>query len=309
MSENSIEVTGLKKYFGHIKAVDDISFEVKQGIIFGMLGPNGAGKTTTIEILVGLCKRDAGQIKLLGLDPDKDALQLKEKIGVQLQSPALFSKLTVGELLKLFAGFYKNPFSEKKAIEMVGLEKTVKQFTASLSGGQRHRLAVALAIVSNADIYFLDEPTTGLDPQARRKLWDVIIELKSMGKTIFLTSHYMDEAETLCDDLLIIDYGKIIAKGSPKSLIEAYFGENIIEFINPSFTAEQKDALKNLVEVTRIGYHAEGKILLYTKNPAQTIAPLIEYAKSLDKGIDDLQIRKPTLEDLFLKLTGRMIKE
>ena len=229
MKEYCLEVKNLKKSFGNLKAVDGISFKVKAGTVFGMLGPNGAGKSTTIEILTGLQNRDQGEIDILGLDLEKDKDLLKEKLGVQLQSPALYEKLTVKEMAELFASFYNNPLSVAEVIGMVGLEDKLHERTENLSGGQRHRLAVALAIIGDKEIIFLDEPTTGLDPQSRRKLWDAINRLKEKGKTIFLTTHYMDEAEKLCDQLLIIDNGRVIAEGSPGSLLDDYLVENTEE--------------------------------------------------------------------------------
>ncbi len=226
MKEYCLEVNNLKKSFGNLKAVDGISFKIKAGTVFGMLGPNGAGKSTTIEILTGLQNRDQGEIDILGLNLEKDKDLLKEKLGVQLQSPALYEKLTVKEMAELFASFYNNPLSVAEVIGMVGLEDKLYERTENLSGGQRHRLAVALAIVGDGEIIFLDEPTTGLDPQSRRKLWDAINRLKKKGKTIFLTTHYMDEAEKLCDQLLIIDNGRVIAEGSPGSLLDDYLVEN-----------------------------------------------------------------------------------
>lgn len=207
MSDNSIIVQGLKKYYGSIKAVDGINFQVKSGTIFGMLGPNGAGKTTTIETLVGLNQRDQGQVQIMGLDPETNLQKLKTKIGVQLQSPSLFPRLTVSEILQLFASFYPEPKEVDDVLARIGLEEKAGDQVKSLSGGQQHRLAVGLAIISNGDVVFLDEPTTGLDPKARRQLWKVIQDLKKQGMTVFLTTHYMDEAEQLCDDLVIIDRG------------------------------------------------------------------------------------------------------
>ena len=307
--KSCIEVDNLQKKFGKIKAVNGISFNVEKGIVFGMLGPNGAGKTTTIETLAGLYSRDGGQINILGLDPEQDKDKLREIIGVQLQSPALFEKLKVEELISLFASFYPNSFPVERAIKMVDLESKKNVRTDSLSGGQRHRLAVALAIVSNGEILFLDEPTTGLDPQSRRKLWEVIKELKEMGKTIFLTTHYMEEAEVLCDKLLIIDQGQVIARGSPAKLIKDNFKENTIEIINSSFSEEEIGALAGLSGVVRQNIDEKRKIKLYTTDVVKTISDLFSYTNKINKPLDNLNIRKPTLEDLFIKLTGRKIRQ
>ncbi|MCK4260119.1 MAG: ABC transporter ATP-binding protein [Halanaerobiales bacterium] len=310
MKNSSIEVIDLKKYYGEVKAVDGISFQVEKGMVFGMLGPNGAGKSTTIETLVGLNQRDSGQVNILGLDPEKDLKDLKMKMGVQLQTPSLFTRLTVSESVNLFASFYPNPLSTEEVLTRVGLETMQKKQIQALSGGQRHRLAIALAMVGNSEVIFLDEPTTGLDPQARRQLWDVIFQLKEEGVTVFLTTHYMDEAERLCDQLVIIDYGKIIASGAPKELINTYFSDRAVEFKNPGFTEQEKIEIEELKIANRINYETEeNNIILYTDEPTQTITQLINYAEKISKPIDDLVVRHATLEDVFLKLTGRGIRE
>jgi len=308
VNESCIKVENLKKSYGSVQAVNGISFQVESGTIFGMLGPNGAGKSTTIEILTGLQPMDQGEIEILGQEVEKDSRPLKDRLGVQLQSPALFGKLNIRELVTLFASFYQDPLDPETVISMVGLEDKLKERTENLSGGQRHRLAVALAIVGNGDIIFLDEPTTGLDPQSRRKLWGVITELKELGKTIFLTTHYMDEAEILCDQLIIIDRGKIIASGRPDSLIAEHFTEDAIEFSNPSFTASQINGFKEFRGVTGVNLSSEDIVLLYTINAPETIADLMAFAEKDGKKIAGLKLRKASLDDLFLKLTGREIR-
>lgn len=306
----AVEVRDLKKYFGRVKAVDGISFQVKRGTIFGMLGPNGAGKTTTIETMVGLNKRDGGEIEILGLDPAENLRELKLKIGVQLQSPSLFPRLTVYELVRLFSSFYPDPLPEEEVIARVGLESKKNVQVEALSGGQRHRLAVALAMVGNGEIIFLDEPTTGLDPQARRQLWEVILQLKEEGVTVFLTTHYMDEAENLCDGLVIIDRGKIIAQGSPRELINTHFKERALEFVDPGFTDDERKQIEESGLATRVTYEKEDKhIILYTEDIAPTLTGLMDYAEQVDKPIKDFTVRQATLEDVFLKLTGRGIRE
>ena len=309
MEEVVIEVKKLYKYFAEVKAVNGISFEVEKGSIFGLLGPNGAGKSTTIETLIGLLDREKGQINILGFDPEKNKEKLQEKIGVQLQSPALFDKLTVTELVSLFASFYQNPFPIEQSIKMVNLESKKNEFIETLSGGQKHRLAVALAIVSNGEIIFLDEPTTGLDPQSRRNLWTVIKALKKMGKTIFMTTHYMDEAEKLCDEILIIDQGQVITQGTPSSLIEKHFEEDTIEFKNPSFSEEEIGSLVSFDSVTGQKLIENEDIILYTMDAVKTIADILDFSEKVKKPIKNLNLRKPTLEDLFIKLTGKEIRD
>ncbi|MFW5981870.1 MAG: ABC transporter ATP-binding protein [Halanaerobiaceae bacterium] len=308
MSKTCIEVKDLQKSYGSVKAVDGISFKVEKGTIFGMLGPNGAGKSTTIENLIGLQKRDQGEISIMNLDPAEDMEEIRHKIGVQLQTPALFSKLKVLELVLLFASFYVNPMEAEEVISMLGLESKKNEMTETLSGGQRHRLAVALAVVSNGDIIFLDEPTTGLDPQSRRQLWDLILELKERGKTIYLTTHYMDEAERLCDNLVIVDHGKVIARGRPEDLIKQHFQEDAIEFRNTAFSSEELEGIGELSEVSKMNIAKEKKIILYSKNASQTISDLMAYGQNLNKRVEGIELRKASLEDLFLKLTGREIR-
>lgn len=306
MEEKIIEIKNLKKYFKDIKALDGIDFSVDSGIIFGMLGPNGAGKTTTIETLTGLYTRDEGQVSVLGLDPEKNLNKLQKKIGVQLQSPSLFPRLKVLEILKLFASFYNNPLDIDEVIKQIDLEDKQNEWVKKLSGGQKHRLAVGLAMVSNGKLIFLDEPTTGLDPQARINLWEVIREMKAQGKTVFLTTHYMDEAQKLCDDLVIIDRGKIIAQGSPEYLIGKYFKDKVIEFKDEIIEDEFKNMIQKEVSFNRISFEEkEDHILLYSENIQKTLGSLFKLADKFNVELDDVIIRKATLEDVFLKLTGR----
>ncbi|MCX7658886.1 MAG: ABC transporter ATP-binding protein, partial [Oscillospiraceae bacterium] len=219
----AIEISGLQKSYGQNKAVDGISFSISKGEIFGMLGPNGAGKSTTVEILVGLLQKNGGEVRVLGLDPEKEPNQVKTRIGVQLQTAFLFPRLKVLEVMKLFASFYPRHLDIEQIIERVGLGEKRNAKVRELSGGQLKRLTVAIAMLNDGDIVFLDEPTSGLDPQSRRFLWDAVKELKDKGKTVFLTTHYMDEAQKLCDRVAIIDKGKVIAIGSPEKLIEDNF--------------------------------------------------------------------------------------
>ncbi|HCM18850.1 MAG TPA: ABC transporter, partial [Firmicutes bacterium] len=269
MSLTCIKVKDLKKSYGSLQAVDGISFEVRPGEIYGLLGPNGAGKTTTIEMLVGLRTRDSGTVDILGYDPQVAPEKVKSGIGVQLQSPAMFPRLTVLELVELFASFYQDPLPVDEVIEMVGLTEKKKAQSRKLSGGQMHRLAIALAIVSNGRIIFLDEPTTGLDPQARRNLWEVILGLKKSGKAVFLTTHYMDEAEKLCDWVAIVDQGRIIAEGHPETLIDEHFKERALEFEQPAYVNEKR--LEKLTGVKKIVTDGD-LVTLYTETVSQTIA-------------------------------------
>ncbi len=302
----SIVIKDLRKYFGPIKAVDGVSIDVSQGEIFGMLGPNGAGKTTTIETIIGLTERDSGQVEVLGMDPQVEGVKLKERIGVSLQVLALFPRLTVREILKLYSGFYSKSHDIDEIIALVDLEDKANSRILKMSGGQQKRLDVALAFINEADIYFLDEPTSGLDPQSRRHLWGLIKEMKERGKTIFLTTHYMDEAEKLCDRVAIIDAGKIIALDTPARLIAHNFKEKAIEFYHEGLAEmiafnDLKGAIDCQVQ--------QGNVVIYSAMVPQTIGALLEQARALGTDIDDLTVRAASLEDVFIKMTGRRIRE
>ncbi|HTX54678.1 MAG TPA: ABC transporter ATP-binding protein, partial [Candidatus Baltobacteraceae bacterium] len=229
-SDCALALKGLRKVFGDVVAVDGIDLEVRRGECFGLLGPNGAGKTTTIEICEGLTTADAGDVHLLGLDWRDAAAELRQRIGVQLQETQLPEKLTVEEILRLFRSFYRKGLAVEETIRMAQLEEKRKARIGTLSGGQKQRLAMACALVGDPDLLFLDEPTTGLDPQARRHLWDLVDQLRSAGRTIILTTHYMDEAEHLCDRVAIMDRGKMIALGTPNELIASVGGDHVVEF-------------------------------------------------------------------------------
>lgn len=303
---DSITVSDLRKYYGQVKAVDGLSFSVPQGEIFGMLGPNGAGKTTTVETIVGLIGRDGGDVAVMGIDPAQDPVGVKARIGVQLQTAAMFPRLAVREVIRLYASFYPKNVDDDEVIALVGLQEKANVQTRNLSGGQLQRLSVALAIVSDGDIIFLDEPTTGLDPQARRGIWDVINRMRGRGKTIFLTTHYMDEAEKLCDRVAVVDRGKIIALDSPQALINENFQEKAIEFNQPALTADRN--LSGLPGVARVQVE-DALIILYSSEVPKTIAALMEYSQKAGATVDDLTVRTATLEDVFLKLTGRRIRQ
>lgn len=301
-----IEVKSLTKTYGSLKAVDDLSISISRGEIFGMLGPNGAGKSTTFEIIVGILRRDSGDVKVLGVDPQKRPEAVKSRIGVQLQAAQTFRRLTVMETLKLFASFYPNPLPADDTIAQVDLVEKKNSRVETLSGGQMQRLSVAIAMISNGEIIFLDEPTAGLDPQARRDLWSSIIKLKNSGKTVFLTTHFMEEAQKLCDRVAIIDYGRIVTLGTPQELIATHFQEMSLEIVQPELRNEAK--LKELTSVTEI-IELNDHTVLRTTNLTATIQELSTLTKSLGVKLDDFRIRQANLEDVFLKLTGRRIKQ
>jgi len=302
-----ITVKDLKKTYSGVNVVDGVSFDVRKGEIFGLLGPNGAGKTTTVEMIEGLRIPDGGSISLLGMDCQKDAAEIKQRIGVQLQLPSLMPLLNVEETLDLFGCMYRKAVPAKQIIELLGLEESRKVLSKNLSGGQQQRLSVAMALVNDPEVAFLDEPSTGLDPQSRRQLWAVIEEMRARGKTILLTTHFMDEAEQLCDRLLIVDHGKIIAEGAPDELISTYFKESAIQFETDARVDEK--ALQRLPGAASVAVD-HGEVVIYSHDIQGTIAALLDHNRSNGDGLQvkNLQVRQSTLEDVFLKLTGRRIR-
>jgi ABC-2 type transport system ATP-binding protein len=305
---NAVEVSGLKKTYGATRAVDGVTFEVKPGEVFGLLGPNGAGKTTTVEMIEGLRAPDSGSIRVLGLDPKRDLPSIKQRIGVQLQTTALYPRLTVREVIDLFASFFdgRQPIPTRDLMRTIGLEDKAGTRSKDLSGGQKQRLSVALALVNDPELVFLDEPTTGLDPQARRNLWDVIGGLQKRGKTILLTTHYMEEAEALCDRVAVVDHGQIIALDSPEQLIRQHFKETAIEF---SVTdAPDLERLRGVPGISNLAAK-DHDVRLYSADVPQTMAGLLAMSERHELKFRDLAVRNATLEDVFLKLTGRSIRD
>lgn len=296
----------LRKAYGDLVAVDGVSFEVSQGEVFGLLGPNGAGKTTTLEILEGLRQPDGGHATVLGLDVSRPSTELKEHIGVQLQSAALYPKLTVTELLELFGSLYRRRRPSAELIAQFNLEDRRDALTGDLSGGQRQRLSIALALVNNPQLIFLDEPTTGLDPQARRSLWSHIGGLRDEGRTILLTTHYMEEAELLCDRLAIMDHGRILASGTVRELIAGHSTDRSIRF---EHQPQLGDALIAQLPGVRHVVHENGEVALFTSDVAATIAALLEAADHAGVGGLDVAVRRPSVEDVFLDLTGRALRD
>lgn len=301
-----IRVRGLVKRYGEIRAVDGIDFDVAAGEVFGLLGPNGAGKTTTVEILEGLRSPDGGQALVLGVDIAKGADSLKPRIGVSLQTAALYPKLTVVELIDLFRSFYKRSRPTEELIEALELGERRNAQTGELSGGQRQRLAVALALVNDPELIFLDEPTTGLDPAARRSLWDLVRGLKAAGRTVLLTTHYMEEAEVLCDRLAIMDHGHILEMGTADELISKRFHERAVRFDNVDGLGDSDLAALPAVSSVK---HDDNAVLLYTGDVAATIGALLELTEARGVEPHNLGVRRATLEDVFLDLTGRALRD
>lgn len=298
-----IEVKNLVKRYGEHIAVNQVSFEVEKGEIFGLLGPNGAGKSTTIEALIGLKHDVEGEIRLLGMDVRRDREYIKKKIGVQLQQSSHIKKLKVIELLTLFSSFYDNPEDVNKVLRQVNLEKESRCYMHQLSGGQQQRVGTALSFISNGDIIFLDEPTIGLDAISRRRLWETLKDMQKAGKTIFLTTHYMDEAQLLCNRIAIMNEGKIIALDTPKQLIKSHCKETVLEFERYEMTSEILIYLDTLAPLCRIEA-CQDRYRLYTHNLAKIMQQLYK-EKSPMRYIRNVAIRQPDLEDVFITLTGK----
>ncbi len=302
-----ITVDNLRKHYGDVKAVDGISFEVQEGETFGFLGPNGAGKTTTIEIIEGYKTPDSGNVTALGLDPRKDGYELKERIGIMLQETSLYPDLRVGELLRLFASYYRNPVDPGALLEMIGLQEKKRAFVRELSGGQRQRLAFILTLINDSELLFLDEPTAGLDPQSRRAAWEWISRAREKGKTIFLTTHYIEEAENLCDRVAIINHGKIIALDTPKRLMANLDAKHRIEFVaDGPIDAARLKAIPGVDKVLEAG---RGEFVLYVRETQPVLRELMALAEREGLPLRDLRVEGATLEDVFIKLTGRRIRE
>ncbi|NDJ75772.1 MAG: ABC transporter ATP-binding protein [Chloroflexi bacterium] len=302
----AIEVSELRKVYNGVPAVDGISFAVEQGEVFGLLGPNGAGKTTTVECIEGLREPDGGTIDVLGHRLANNGHGIKQKIGIQLQTTGLYPLHTVTELLQLFGAFYAHSLPADDLIKMVSLEEKHNTRSKNLSGGQRQRLSLALALVNDPDLVFLDEPTTGLDPQSRRQIWNIVEELQQRGKTVVLTTHYMEEAQTLCDRVAVMDNGTIIALDSPHALIEQHFETSAVEFEDKN--SAPMDLLEGLAGVQRASRDG-GLVTLYSLDTPRTIEGLLAAANADRLHFDDLRVRNATLEDVFLKLTGRRIRD
>jgi ABC-2 type transport system ATP-binding protein len=304
---NVLEVKNLQKSFGSIRAVQDISFAVEAGEVFTIIGPNGAGKTTTLEMIEGLVTPDHGEIHFGDMNWGQHGVAIKMKIGVQPQSSAMFDLLTPEENLDLFATFYEKARPTKEILELINLTDHRKNQVKKLSGGQRQRLAIGLAMISDPDIIFLDEPTTGLDPQARRHIWDIILELKKLGKTTILTTHYMEEAEKLSDRVCIVDQGNIVTIDTPSALIEKLTKEREVRlaFLDGEKAAEEAAIFAdNLSSVARI--EREGEVLkLWTIKPEDTLLELFKFTKEKDYQVEQVSIREMSLEDVFIAFTGK----
>jgi len=299
-----VNVGGLRKTYGETIAVDGISFEVFEGEIFGMVGPNGAGKTTTIECLEGLRQPDSGTIRVLDLDPIGDRYHLRERIGVQFQAAALPDRIRVWEALDLFAAFYPNPVDWQALLEQMGLAEKRDAHFVKLSGGQKQRVFIALALINNPDLVFLDELTTGLDPQARRAMWDQILHIREQGTTVFLTTHFMEEAERLCDRVAIIDHGRIITLDTPKNLIDSLGADNRVVFETDAHLSDESlNAVPSVVRVEHIG----DRVVVYGKKDG-LVSGVVNALETAGIPFENLHTEQPNLEDVFLALTGKEMR-
>ena len=306
----ALRVTGLRKSYGDVVAVDGLDLTVHAGECFGLLGPNGAGKTTTIEICEGLTEPDAGVVEVLGMRWGDHERDLRERLGIQLQETKLAEKLTVDETINLFRSFYARGREVSEVIDVVQLGEKRKSRVGKLSGGQQQRLALACAIVGDPELLFLDEPTTGLDPQSRRQLWDLIVELRASGRSIVLTTHYMDEAEKLCDRVAIVDHGRVIALGSPRELIASLGAEHVVEFTAPDAPqgALEVEMLSALDGVTSAREH-DGRWTLEVSELARAVPALLAELGKRKLALGELATHSATLEDVFVSLTGRQLRD
>lgn len=306
MNDAVIACRGLRKWYPDVKAVDGLDLEVYRGECFGLLGPNGAGKTTTIEILEGLNRPDGGDVEILGLRWERDERELRERIGVSLQETQLAEKLTVYETLRMFRSFYRNGPDPEALLKDLSLDEKRSSRVGKLSGGQKQRLAVACALVGEPDILFLDEPTTGLDPQSRLQLWDVVAGYRRRGGTVLLTTHYMEEAERLCDRIAIVDHGHLIALGTPRDLIAKLEAPNIVEFT--SAPAMEQGDFSKLTGCHGASRRGEGW-QLRVDSLAVAVPELIALIDARGARLDTLSTHAATLEDLFVALTGRELRD
>jgi ABC-2 type transport system ATP-binding protein len=304
----AIAVRGLRKRYGDFEAVKDISFEVAQGEVFGLLGPNGAGKTTTVEILEGLRPRTAGDVRVLGFDPASETMAVKDRIGVSLQATNLPDKIRVLEAAELFASFYSRQTNIETLLHRLQLWDKRAAFYSTLSGGQKQRLALALALVNDPQILFLDEPTTGLDPQVRLEIHTLIEELRDQQRTILLTTHYIEEAERLCHRVAIVDEGSIIAIGTPRDLQQRILGHTRVE-IECQHPLPEEPPNGWPPEFPLVFSASRKQLTVAHPKPAQAVLELVKWVDACGAGLDDIHIRRPTLEDVFIQLTGKKLRD
>jgi ABC-2 type transport system ATP-binding protein len=304
--EPIIQVQGLYKSYGEVAALRGIDFVVEEGEVFGLLGPNGAGKTTTVEILEGMRTPDRGLARVCGLDPERSGAQFKEMIGAVLQSTSLPDKLRVKEAIELFAQFYRHRANTDDLLKRFQLDEKRNAFYSQLSGGQKQRLALAMALVNNPQVVFLDEPTAGLDPQVRREIYDIIEELRRDKKTVLLTTHYIEEAERLCDRVAIIDYGRVIKIGTPRELKHTSAGTTRIEV---RLAKPVSNGALDSLDAVASAREFDGTYVIHSTRAPQTIVALVKYLESENNELQSLEMFSPSLEDVFIELTGRRLRD
>ena len=309
MSEPALRIESLRKSYGDVVAVDGIDLEIRSGECFGLLGPNGAGKTTTIEICEGLLEPDAGEVRVLGMNWRQHARALRQRLGVQLQETQVSDKLTVRETVRLFRSFFREGIPVDQALGLVQLEEKRDARVGTLSGGQKQRLALACSIIGDPALLFLDEPTTGLDPQSRRQLWELIDRFRAERRTVLLTTHYMDEAERLCDRVAVVDHGKVIALGTPRALIASLGAEHVVTItLEGDAPAPPDTALTAIDGVTGVRRHADA-IELTSVELRRTLPSLLGYVERERIPLAELRTHSATLEDVFVSLTGRHLRD
>ncbi len=305
---NAISVAGLRKKYGEFEAVKGIDFEVHTGEVFGLLGPNGAGKTTTIEILEGIRQRTSGEVRVLDYDPDRQKTQLKDRIGVCLQATNLPDKIKVSEALSLFGALYSRMLNPTDLLKRLQLWDKRDAFYSTLSGGQKQRLAIALGLINDPSLLFLDEPTTGLDPQVRLEIHSLVEELRAEKRTILITTHYIEEAEKLCDRVAIVDSGKVIAIGTPRELQDKSIAKSTIEIIcerSLEFVAmpEWPHATQTTLSESKRG------LTVASDKPARTLVEIVKWVDTQGLGLEDVHLSRPTLEDVFIEMTGKRLRD
>ena len=306
MAEPILKVDNLVKRYDKVEAVRGVSFQVEEGEVFGLLGPNGAGKTSTIEVLEGLRTADGGAAFVCGFNPATDADELKHEIGAALQSTSLPDKIRVMEALRLFASFYRRRRPPEELLKRFGLEEKRNAFYSTLSGGQKQRLALAMALLNDPKVLFLDEPTAGLDPQVRREIYDIIEELRREKKTIVLTTHYIEEAERLCDRVAIVDHGKVIAQGTPRELKQSSGDKTRLEV---RLARPESDEVLTKLEGVADCRSINGLYVLHCHRPPQAIVALVKHLEAAGNELVGLEISSPSLEDVFIEMTGRRLRD
>jgi ABC-2 type transport system ATP-binding protein len=306
MAELALRVRSLRKRYPKVLAVDDVDLDVRRGEVFGLLGPNGAGKTTTLEIVEGLTPADAGEVQVLGLDLRQHGREIRSRFGVQLQSTSLYNKVTPREALDLYGSYYPKRRTTSELLDLIQLADKADAYHVTLSGGQQQRLAIGLALVNDPELVFLDEPTTGLDPQARRSLWEIVRRMKAEGRTVILTTHYMEEAEALCDRLAIMDHGRVLTVGTPLGLVRELNVPSVVELAFDGTAPGAESFARRLGQPVEV---RGGLWEIPSQDPKTLLPELLDVAEAEGVPFQQIHMRRATLEDVFLQRTGRSLRE